>query len=64
VVTYRVEKDGITFYVQPEMLDYYASNGYKIYKTIEKQVADIAVEIAAIDESKPQPVIKEVTING
>lgn len=62
MVTYRVEKDGITFYVQPEMLDYYASRGYKIYKTIEKQVADIAVEIAAIDE--PKPVIKEVTVNG
>ena len=62
MVTYRVEKDGITFYVQPEMLDYYASNGYKIYKTIEKQVADIAVEIAAIDD--PKPVIKGVTVNG
>ena len=62
MATYRVEKDGIAFYVQPEMLDYYASNGYKIYKTIEERVADVAAEIAAIDE--PKPVIKEATING
>lgn len=59
---YRVEKDGITFYIQPEMLDYYASNGYEIFKTEERRVTDVAVEIAAIDE--PKPVIKEVTING
>ena len=25
MTTYRVEKDGLSFYVQPHMLDYYAA---------------------------------------
>ena len=64
MIIYRVEKDGISFHVQPETLDYYAANGYEIFKTVEQQVSNVAVELAAIDESRPQPVIKEVTING
>lgn len=61
---YRVEKDGISFHVQPETLDYYAANGYTIFKTVEQPISDVAVEIAAMDESKANPVVKEVTVNG
>lgn len=42
---YRVEKDGTTFYVQPSQLQYYADNGYKIYKTVEESVIDVAGEM-------------------
>lgn len=61
---YRVEKNGISFHVQPETLDYYAENGYSIFKTIEQPVSDVAVEISAIDESKAKPAVKVVTVNG
>lgn len=43
--TYRVEKDNVTFYVQPEMLGYYEQAGYDIYKTVEERVEDVAAEI-------------------
>ena len=43
--TYRVEKDHKTFYVQPEMLEYYETNGYAIYKTVEQEVTDVQSEI-------------------
>ena len=42
---YRVEKDSISFYVQPETLGYYASEGYQIYKTVEEEVVDVAAEM-------------------
>lgn len=44
MTTYRVEKDGITFYVQPEQIEYYAANGWAVYKTVEEQVTDAAAE--------------------
>ena len=44
---YRVEKDGITFHVQPEMLGYYADNGYAIYKQVEQAVTDVEREARA-----------------
>lgn len=47
MTTYRVEKDGVTFYVQPTQLQYYADNGYRIYKTVEEVVDNVAVEVAA-----------------
>ena len=48
---YRVEKDGITFYIQPHMLGYYASEGYAIYKTVEEEVIDVEGEVASIDST-------------
>ena len=46
---YRVEKDGVTFHIQPEMLGYYASEGYDIYRMVEEEVVDVDAEIAGID---------------
>lgn len=43
--TYRVEKDGVTFFIQREALDYYANNGYTIYKSVEVEVDDISKEL-------------------
>lgn len=62
MASYKVEKDGLAFYVQPFMLDYYAANGYTIYKTVEKEITNVAAEMASIDA--PSPVVKEVTVNG
>lgn len=42
---YRVEKDGISFHIQPEMVEYYADNGYSIYKTVEEKVTDVKKEL-------------------
>jgi len=62
MASYKVEKDGLAFYVQPFMLDYYAANGYTIYKTVEEEITNVAAEMASIDA--PSPVVKEVTVNG
>lgn len=43
---YRVEKDGITFQIQPRMLGYYASEGYEIFRMVEEPVEDVEDEIA------------------
>lgn len=48
---YRVEKDGVTFYIRPEMLGYYASEGYAIYKTVEEPVVNVEAEIESVDMS-------------
>lgn len=45
---YRVEKDGRSFHVQPEALDYYASQGYKIFKQVEEQVYDVDKELSNV----------------
>ena len=42
---YRVKKDNKTFFIQPDMIKYYADNGYSIYKTIEIEITDIQEEI-------------------
>lgn len=42
---YRVVKDGRSFYVQPEMIGYYAENGYTIYKTVEEVVDNVEKEM-------------------
>lgn len=47
---YRVEKDGMTHYVQPHQLQYYADNGYRIYREVEVRVTDVAGEIARIED--------------
>ena len=44
------------------MLDYYAANGYTIYKTVEEEVTNVAAEITSIDVQ--QPVVEEATVNG
>ena len=62
MANYKVAKDGLAFYVQPWMLDYYASNGYKVYKTVEEEVTNVAAEIASIDVQ--QPVVEQATTNG
>lgn len=62
MANYKVAKDDLAFYVQPWMLDYYASNGYKVYKTVEEEVTNVAAEIASIDVQ--QPVVEEATTNG
>ena len=62
MANYTVAKDGLAFYVQPWMLDYYASNGYKVYKTVEEEVTNVAAEIASIDVQ--QPGVEEATTNG
>lgn len=46
---YRVEKDGMTHYVQPHQLQYYADNGYRIFREVEEQVTDVADELARLD---------------
>lgn len=38
LVTYRVEKDGESFYVQEEMVQYYLDNGYKVFKSSEEEI--------------------------
>ena len=42
---YRVEKDGISFHIQPEMVAYYADNGYSIYKIVEEKVTNVKKEL-------------------
>lgn len=47
---YRVEKDGVTFHIRPEMIGYYASEGYAIYKTYEEEVVDVEAEVSNLEE--------------
>lgn len=44
-MNYRVEKDGESFYVQDYQVQWYAQNGYKIYKPVEVLVTDIDSEL-------------------
>lgn len=48
---YRVERNGISFYVQPEMLGYYAQSGYQIYKQVEEIVTDVEGEVRRASEA-------------
>lgn len=58
--TYRAEKDGVSFYIQPFMLESYAEQGYDIYKTVEVKVDDPAAE----QESATQEVEQQGVIEG
>ena len=49
--TYRAEKDGLSFSIQPFMLGTYAEQGYSIYKTVEVEVTDVALEEAQAMQS-------------
>lgn len=41
---YRVLKGDVAHYVQPEQIEYYADNGYEIYRVVEERVTDLAGE--------------------
>lgn len=38
IETYRVEKDGVSFYIQKEMVPYYSENGYRVFKSFEREI--------------------------
>lgn len=38
IETYRVEKDGVSFYVQKETLKHYEDEGYSIFKSFEQRI--------------------------
>lgn len=38
IETYRVEKDGLSFFIQEEMVPYYSENGYKVFKSFEREI--------------------------
>lgn len=60
---YRVEKDGVTFYVQPEQVGMYQRDGWDVYRqTEEKVTVDVSVAEGANVESGI--VIEEVTTRG
>lgn len=47
---YRVEKDGRSFHIRPEQLEFYVNNGYTIYKNVEVPVTNTRQEIKAIND--------------
>ena len=55
--TYRVEKDGMTHYAQPQQLRYYADNGYTIYKTVEMLVTDVDGEMRSAEDANTHSAI-------
>lgn len=59
---YRVEKDGVTFYVQPDMIEAYESLGYTIYKQVEVLVEDASSEVTP-RQADGGRIVEEVTIN-
>lgn len=62
---YRVEKDGVTFYVQPEQMPAYQAAGYTIFKQVEQVVSDVEAEVKSANARQGGGVIEgEVTING
>lgn len=62
---YRVEKDGVTFYVQPEQIPAYQAAGYTIYKQVEQVVSDVEAEMESADARQGSGVVEgEVTVNG
>ena len=59
---YRVEKDGITFYVQPEQVAAYQRSGWNVYRQVEEKVTE-AIS-ASQDGIEHGIVTKEVVANG
>lgn len=47
---YRVEKDGRSFHIRPEQLEFYVNNDYAIYKNVEVPVTNTRQEIKAIND--------------
>lgn len=46
--TYKVRKDNIEFYIQPNMMEAYSMMGYKIYKLVETLIEDVETEAKTI----------------
>ena len=62
---YRVEKDGVTFYVQPEQMPVYQAAGYTIYRQVEEVVSDVETEMELVDARQEGGIVKkEVIVNG
>lgn len=45
MANYRVEKDGRTRHISPELVPYYKSLGYRIFKPLELEITDDDDEI-------------------
>lgn len=60
---YRVEKDGITFYVQPDEIAHYEALGYTIYKQVEEVVSDVETELSD-SRNRSGIVLGEEVANG
>ena len=45
---YRVKKDGVEFYIQPEMIESYSLMGYEVYKLVETLIDDVKAEAELI----------------
>jgi hypothetical protein len=60
---YRVEKDGVTFYVQPEQVGMYQRDGWDVYRQTEEKVT---VDVSAAEGANVESgiVIEEVTTRG
>ncbi len=48
IPNYRVVKDGRSFHVPADQIEYYANNGYTIYRQVEEEVTDTESEVAEI----------------
>lgn len=48
---YVARKDNTMFYVTPDMLEYYAEQGYAITKLVEEEIEDLAAEAEQAMES-------------
>jgi hypothetical protein len=60
---YRVEKDGVTFYVQPEQVGMYQRDGWDVYRQVEERVtSDVTVSVDS--DVSEGIVIEEVTTRG
>ena len=45
MANYRVVKDGVSVHVPPEMVEFYASKGYRIFRPAEYEITNIPTEI-------------------
>lgn len=50
VPNYRVEKDNRSFHVPADQIEYYANNGYTIYRNVEQEVVNPQSEVKEINE--------------
>lgn len=50
IPNYRVEKDGRSFHVPADQIEYYANNGYTIYRQVEEVVVSPESEVSQINE--------------
>ena len=64
IPSYRVEKDHRSFYVPADQIEYYASNGYTIYRNVEQEVVNPQSEVAEINEFLEEVVNNIEAINN